>query len=314
MKENLSAVVAALAPAVVTTVTSTFPFGAAGVVAVMEVFDFTTKEADTVPKSTLETPEKPVPVMIITVPPVVGPESGLRPVTVGWEGRKVNLSSAPVALLPPVVVTVTSTSPGADSGARAVIEEPECTVKDDAGTVPKSTAVVPVRFSPEMVTRVPPVDGPEAGLMPVMVGGGTMKVKSATELVGLDPPGVVTMTSTVPAASAAVTAEMDVAESTVNFDAVDVPNRTEVAPVKFDPVRVTVVPPVVGPEPGLMALTMGGGGLVATKVNLSLFLWMLEPPGPVTQTSIFPLASGGEIAVIEAAELTVKDCAGSVPK
>jgi hypothetical protein len=57
------------------------------------------------------------------------------------------------------------------------MEEPERTVKDDAGLVPKSTAVAPVRFIPEMVTVVPPVDGPEVGLMPVRVGGGTMKVK-----------------------------------------------------------------------------------------------------------------------------------------
>jgi hypothetical protein len=58
-----------------------------------------------------------------------------------------------------------------------VIEEPERTVNDDADVVPKSTAVVPVRFSPEMVTRVPPVDGPEEGRMRVTVGGGTMKMK-----------------------------------------------------------------------------------------------------------------------------------------
>jgi hypothetical protein len=133
-------------------------------------------------------------------------------------------------------------------------------------------------------------------------------------LVGLVPPGVVTVTLTVPAVSAAVTAETVVAVSTVNDDAATFPNRTEVAPVRFVPVRVTVVPPVVGPEPGLMALTVGGGGGVATKVNLSLLLFTLVPPGPVTQTSTFPVASGGETAVIEVSEPTVKDDAGVVPK
>ena len=130
----------------------------------------------------------------------------------------------------------------------------------------------------------------------------------------LVPPGVVTVTLTVPAAPAPVTAEMVVAESTVNDDAAAVPKRTDVAPVKFVPVRVTVVPPVVGPEPGLTALTVGGGGGIATKVNLSCLLLMLVPPGPVTQTSIFPAASAGEIAVIEVSESTVKDDAGADPK
>ena len=83
MKENRSAVPAALAPPAVATVTSTFPFDSAGVVAMIEVFDFTTNDAKTVPNSTPEAPEKPVPVMVTTGPPVVGPESGLRPVTVG---------------------------------------------------------------------------------------------------------------------------------------------------------------------------------------------------------------------------------------
>jgi hypothetical protein len=107
---------------------------------------------------------------------------------------------------------------------------------------------------------------------------------------------------------------MVVAESTVNDDAVFVPNRTEVVSVKFVPVRVTVVPPVVGPVPGLMVVTVGGGGVGATNVNLSRFFLMLVPSGPVTQTAIFPAASGGETAVIEVPELTLNDDAGDVPK
>ena len=37
------------------------------------------------------------------------------------------------------------------------------------------------------------------------------------------------------------------------------PNLT-VDPVKFAPLIVTVVPPVSGPEVGLMEVTVGGGG------------------------------------------------------
>ena len=38
------------------------------------------------------------------------------------------------------------------------------------------------------------------------------------------------------------------------------PNFTAVAPVKLVPVIVTVVPPAVGPEVGLTAVTVGAGG------------------------------------------------------
>ena len=49
---------------------------------------------------------------------------------------------------------------------------------------------------------------------------------------------------------------MDVGELTVNPVAGDVPKLTAVAPVKFVPVIVTGVPPVVAPEVGLTAVTV----------------------------------------------------------
>jgi len=67
----------------------------------------------------------------------------------------------------------------------------------------------------------------------------------------------VTVTSTVPAASAGETAVIDVALFTVKLAAAVPPNVTAVAPVRFVPVIVTVVPPVVGPLFGLMAVTAG---------------------------------------------------------
>ena len=45
----------------------------------------------------------------------------------------------------------------------------------------------------------------------------------------------------------------------VKLVAAVVPNETLVAPVKLEPVMVTVVPPVVGPLAGLMPVTVGGG-------------------------------------------------------
>lgn len=109
----------------------------------------------------------PLPVIFTDVPPVAGPLVGLTLVTVG-----VNLkwSLVVVALVPALVVTVTSTTPAVSAGAFAVIVVAEVTVKDDALTLPKCTAVAPVKPVPEIVTEVPPVVGPLFGVTPVTVG------------------------------------------------------------------------------------------------------------------------------------------------
>ncbi len=74
-----------------------------------------------------------------------------------------NRSADEVALVPLGVVTVTSTTPAAWAGAVAVIEEVEVTVKA-AGAEPKSTALVPVKPVPVIVTGVAPVVGPAPAL------------------------------------------------------------------------------------------------------------------------------------------------------
>ena len=79
-------------------------------------------------------------------------------------------SAAPVALVPPGVVTVTFTVP-VPLGARAVSVVALLTANVVAGfPAPKSTTVAPVKLVPVMVTKVPL--GPELGLTPVTVGGG----------------------------------------------------------------------------------------------------------------------------------------------
>ena len=52
---------------------------------------------------------------------------------------------------------------------------------------------------------------------------------------------------------------MVVAFTTVKLDAAVPPNVTAVAPVKPVPAMVTVLPPAVGPEPGLTEVIVGGG-------------------------------------------------------
>ena len=82
-------------------------------------------------------------------------------------------------------------------------------------------------------------------------------------LVGLVPPAVVTVTSTVPVPDGDV-AVIEVALLTVNVAALAPPNLTAVAPVKLAPVIVTLVPPAGGPRWGEIDVIAGA---VAEYVN-----------------------------------------------
>ncbi len=73
------------------------------------------------------------------------------------------------------------------------------------------------------------------------------------------PPGVVTATSTGPAACAPVTAVIDVAEATLTDVAATPPIDTVAPATKPEPVIVTGVPPAVGPELGETAVIVGVG-------------------------------------------------------
>ncbi len=71
-------------PPELATVTSTVPAVPAGLVAVIRVEELTANAgAEVLPNRTDVASVKPVPVMMTVVPPPVGPEFGLRPVTVG---------------------------------------------------------------------------------------------------------------------------------------------------------------------------------------------------------------------------------------
>ncbi len=103
---------------------------------------------------------KLAPLIATRVPPSTGPPSGSIPDTVG-AATKVNRSLALAALVPPSVMTATSTVPALAAGETAVMEVSAFTVKPAAGTSPKVTAVAPVNPVPAMATLVPPAAGPE---------------------------------------------------------------------------------------------------------------------------------------------------------
>ena len=74
---------------------------------------------------------------------------------------------------PPSVVTVTVAGPAEPAGAVILIVV-AVFVSIVAGLpVPKVTEVAPARFVPVIFTSVPAVVGPDAGKMPVIVGGAT---------------------------------------------------------------------------------------------------------------------------------------------
>ena len=116
---------------------------------------------------------KLVPVIVMAVPPAVGPELGLTAVTVGGETRYANSSPGFGALDCPLTVTMTSATPAGCAGVVALICVALTTltpVAADPPTVAVAPAAKPV---PVIVIGVPPAVVPEAGLTAVTVGGGT---------------------------------------------------------------------------------------------------------------------------------------------
>jgi hypothetical protein len=199
--------------------------------------------------------------------------------------------------------------PAAFAGEVVVISVSETTVKEAAAVVPKSTVVAVVNPVPVMVTGVAPVVDPEEGATDVTVGGAA-KMNWSLALVGEVPLGLVTVTSTVPAAWAGEVVVISVSETTVKDAAGIAPKSTAFAVVKSVPVIVTGVPPAVGPALGATELTVGS----AMNANWSAGEVAEVPPAVVTVTSTIPTAWAGEVVVISVSETTVKEPAAVVPK
>ena len=100
---------------------------------------------------------------------------------------------------------------------------------------------------------------------------------------------MVTATVTVPATWASVTAVTVDGDVTVKLVAGVVPNLTAVAPKRFVPVIVTVVPPLVVPEVGVKVEMVG---VEALKVYMSPVPDVAVPPAVVTWTLTAPATWG----------------------
>src|SRR5690606_4882314 len=219
-------------------------------------------------------------------------------------GTSMNSKPSASVSLPPGVVTSTSTIPATCGGVVAVIWVGLSTVKLVAGVPPKVSAVAPVRSVPMMVTEVPPAVLPVFGVTEGSGGGGTSKAKPSAR-VSL-PPGVVTSTSTKPAAWAGVVAVIWVGLSTVKLVAGVSPMVSAVAPVRSVPMMVTEVPPAVLPVFGVTEVSPGVG---ISKVKPSGS--EARPAGVGASTTARPAAWVGVGAVICVVLSAAKRVAGA---
>ena len=123
------------------------------------------------------------------------------------------------------------------------------------------------------------------------------------------PKPVVTLTVFAPAVPTGVTAVMEVALTTTTLVAGVPPMVTLLAPVKFVPVIVIAVLPVVGPLEGATDEIVGR----ATSVYVNAPTEVPVPPAVVTATVFAPAVPTGVTAVIEVALTTTTLVAGTPP-
>src|SRR5437867_157828 len=241
------------------TTTSATPAACAGVVALICVALTTlTPVAALPPTATVAVASKFVPVMVMAVPPAVGPEVGVTAVTVGGEATKVNWSAGFAALDCPLTVTTTSAMPAAWTGVVALICAALTTGSPVAPVPPTATVAAPVsKFVPVIEIDVPPAVGPEVGLTPLTVGGGGARyVNWSPGLVALDCPPTVTTTSAMPAAWAGVVALICDALTTLTPIAAAPPMVTVAVASKPVPVMVMGVRPADRRGGGATPLTV----------------------------------------------------------
>ncbi len=195
-----------------------------------------------------------MPLIVTDVLPVVGPDAGVTPVTVG--GARYVYPASSVARSPFVLASTTATVPASWAGTRAVTSvalRPATSVQAWPPTVTRGSGSKPV---PAIVIVVLPVTGPNAGVTVVIVGGVTKANPPAS--VPRPPSGVVTVTSAAPAAWAGVLAEIRPGLHTVTSVAAVAPNVSAASGAKCSPPTDTTVPPAVEPTVGAMSNTTGG--------------------------------------------------------
>src|SRR5437867_7993956 len=131
------------------------------------------------PKLTVAVVAKSVPVIVTSVPPVVGPEFGVTAVTVGGVMKVKQPPQVPVCVS--TLLTTTSKVPAACAGVIAVMLVALMTTTLVAALPPKLTVSGPTKSLPVTVTAVPPAVEPLVGATAVAVGG-ARKVKQPMQV------------------------------------------------------------------------------------------------------------------------------------
>lgn len=204
-------------------------------------------------------------------------------------------------------VTATLTAP-VPAGAVARMVVGETKVTPVAAAVPKVTVAPFRKLVPVIVTVVPPLAVPWAGLTPLTVGAGLLYVKAFVFVA--EPVAVVTTTLTSPAAWAGVTAVILVGLVTDRPVAAVPPTVTLETFTKLVPVMVIVVPPEINPEAGATVETVGAG---VVYVNELLRVTGDVILGNCTTTDTKPAAWAGVTAVICVEDTNVTLVAGVPP-
>lgn len=246
----------------------------------------------TVKVTTAADPAKPTAVTELRFAPVIVSEAP-GATGVGANEMMVGSPAKPaLAVAAPDGVVIVIGPPVTPVGTVAVTFVAESTLNDDAGTAPKRTAVAPARFAPVSVTTVPA--RPPGGSKVVIAGDETVKVAVVTPVLT----GVVTEMRPVTALGGTVTVtavgvtEVGVVGRPLNF--------TAVAPARFAPVIVSVVPaaPDTGPNEAI------AGEVVVKQVSLVT--------GVVPDTMAMGpfVAPAGTAVVISVAEITLNELTG----
>ena len=159
---NVNPLTSVAVPPAVVTLTLLIPAAPAGVTAVIVVeLTRTIFVASTPPTFTLVVPVRPVPVIVIGVPPRVDPALGVTVEIVG--GSDAYVKPPARVVVPPGVFTVTPALPEGPAGVTAVILVALNTATSVANTSPTLTLIALVNFVPVMVIAVPPAVEPPLG-------------------------------------------------------------------------------------------------------------------------------------------------------
>ncbi len=123
------------------------------------------------------------------------------------------------------MITVTWIVPALAAGVTTVSDVGETTVNAVSATFPKSTLVTSVKFVPVIVIVCPPDDAPDELSRAVTVGSEPpwVNVNCVAALVAEVPPGVTTVTLTLPADAAGTVAVSEPSALTTNAAAAVAP-------------------------------------------------------------------------------------------